>query len=810
MASVYDVAIRLSLETAGLQRGAQLAMGVFGGLEKGARAAEQRAALLGRTFSNIDWSAPGASSFGASLAGQFGIASAAAEEANAKVTKFNTSMGMVAAGGAITVAGFVMGDLLEKAAARAGDLQVAMTGVQLATGATTAQMAALHTTLVAIGLRNQMSVTDAARVALAETHAGITDPAQLQATVRSIANFAEVQHIQKGTNRTESATTAVEYAHLFGAYTPQLLNPLVNVFSKALTHTPVTAPEFVTMVSQFAGATRGLYGTGTGNKLRLESDDTLMGVLLGQLGQASRGGTQFSSALMRLASAKLGTAAYRGEQKIEQAGGGSIFNRDGTFVGDKAFLGILQTAARTIGNPLKMASINKDAFGTVGGRLMGLLEDPSAGQRWTQNQATFNRLPSLDQQQAAYNATAEGQSQQWHKNVSTIVTDFGTYLLPALTMVRQALVGITGTIAQFVAAHPRVLQIAAGFALLATATALIVGPIVAAAGAFSILSLALVPLGIELLPLTGIVLGVIAAIAGVTLIVMHWSQITDFARNHTLALVAAVGFLVPGLAIIASSFGVISAIGGAVAAVFGVISGAVMTLSAGFGVAALTGGLLDLALSPVTLIILAVGAAVAGVVLLITHWSQVTTFVAQNIRVLGPILAGFIAPLAPLIAGVTAIVALFIHWHDITVLVGQMMGWLGDKLHGFLVTLGLATNAPAATQAVAGAASVHVGSPVLGGTTVGLPATIPPVHLPPVPVSRKIGGLALIGQPLQQHTHHQTLHIHPGAIAIHPLPHHSIDDIAEAVSERISKQANWDAHYTGGSTQGLEPGPYGW
>ncbi len=784
--SVYDIAIRLQLNVSGLVSNAAAATGVFSRLQ-------QQAAAAGTSMATL-----------------------------------NRSMAMIGGGAVLTGVGLGLADGLEKAAKKGAELQTVMASIGLTTGATQRQMGDLSSSFVGIALKNQMSVTDAARVALAEVHAGMTDPAQLRATIPFIANFAEVQQLQNHTSRESAATTATAYAHIFGAWTPRLLNPLVNVLSKALTHTPVSGAQFVTLTSQFAGATRSLYGSGDANKLRLVRDDTLMSVLLGQLGQASRGGTQFSSALMRLATAKPGTAAYRGEQQLETAGGGRFFNRNGTWAGDATMLRIIETAAKTIGNPQLMASINKDAFGMVGGRLMGLLEDPSTGQRWTQNQATFNRIPDLSVQQAVLNATNKGQSVQWHKNVDTAVTIFGTELLPTLLKVSQALVGITRGVVEFMQANPAIVKVAAGFALVATAVALIGGPVLVAAGAMALLSAASVPI----LP---IMLGITAAVVGLTLVITHWSDITAFARSHTLLMAVAVAALLPVVVGVAGALGTISMIGGAVATVFGVIDAAVMVLSGGFGVAAVAAGLLDLALSPVTLIIVGVGAAIAGVVLLVTHWSQVTTFVAQNIRVLGPILAALLAPFALMIAGVTTIVALFTQWQNVTNLVGVAVNWLGGRLHDFLTFLGLVTGGPGGSSAVTQPRMIPGTVPaqsVLAGragmvTLAAHPGLIPAtpaqsagfdveaqarrlsevmfgsLNTPTLP--RKNGGMALIGQPIHHHTHGATT-VH---VEIHQQPGESEGRLVERIMEKMSQQASWDAHYTGGSTQGLEPGPYG-
>ncbi len=495
--SVYDVAVRLRLNTGGLAGTASMAIGIFEKIEARAAAAGASTAALSR------------------------------------------SMALLGGGLAVTGGGLALADGLGKAAKKGAELQVVMAGIGLATGASQRQMAALQSTFTSIGLKNQMSQIDVAQLALASTHAGITNLAQLRASIGTIANFAEVQQLSTGVSRESAATTGVEYAHIFGAYTPQLLNPLINVLSKALTHTPLTGAAFETLVSQFAGQTSSLYGRSTPARLAAQRDDTMMGVLLGQMGQGTRGGTQFGSGLIHLATAKPGTAAYAAEQRLETAGGGRFFNQDGSFRGIRNLLSIITHAADVL-TPGQMTAINKTAFGTVGMKTFGNLEQDARLGQWDQNAQTFARIPDIGRQQAVYNATAAGQSQQWHKNIETIVTIFGTALLPTLIKVSNALVGITRRVVEFMQANPRVVQIAAGFAMVATAAALIIGPVLAAAGAFGLLAAASVPV----LP---IVLGITAAVAAAVLIFQNWSTVVAFLNNPLGALTGKFGLIGQGI-----------------------------------------------------------------------------------------------------------------------------------------------------------------------------------------------------------------------------------------------------------------------
>jgi hypothetical protein len=596
MDSLYSVIVRLGMDSAGFAAGASLATTLLQKIE------------------------------------------AQAATAGTSVAALHRSIGLLGAGVAITGVGFLLGDALLHAARKGAELQVVMAGIGLATGATHAQMAALESSFTTIGLKNQMSKTDAAHIALAATHAGITDTRQLQATIPTLANFAEVQNLSTGASRETAATTGAEYAHLFGAYSSQLLVPLVNDLSKALTHTPLSAAGFLRLTSQFAGQTASVYGTTTPEQLRMQRDDTMMGVLLGQMGQGSRGGTQFGSSITRMATAKEGGAIDRAIDFLEKAGKGQFFDAGGRFLGDRNMLAILQRDRAAL--PLNvLAAANKEAFGAVGMKLMGNLELPARLQQWDTNATTFARIPGIDQQQQVYNATAAGQSQQWHKNIETAVTLFGTALLPTLIKVSQALVGITRTVVELMQTHPQIVQFAATFAMVAAGAALIAGPVLIAAGAFGILSAAGIVADGAFLPFTAVVLGIVSAVAGVTMAIQHWGDIMRWARDHMVMLhnaVFALSVLVPPL-----------------------------------------------------------GLAIGAGVLIFQHWGDITRTVGDALGALGTVIAPYVALLTPIVQLAGQLIGAFGQWISTTDLLKASMSQLtapfvalGGMIHEVQVGLG--------------------------------------------------------------------------------------------------------------------------
>ena len=145
------------------------------------------------------------------------------------------------------------------------------------------------------------------------------------------------------------------------------------------------------------------------------------------------------------------------------------------------------------------------------------------------------------------------------------------------------------------------------------------------------------PMAAAALPIIGIIAGIAAAIAGVILIVKNWEKITAWMKEHkdTLILVGiAVGTLTAAIVAynvaqaIANAGGVVAvARMGAQAVATGALAAAtgVWNVVAGIGTAVTTafGAAMAFLTSPITVVVLAIGAVIAIVYLLIKHWDKV-------------------------------------------------------------------------------------------------------------------------------------------------------------------------------------------
>jgi len=614
--SVYDLAVKLSLETAGMAGAAGLALRAFGGIEGQARAADVAVANLNRRAAMVN------------MTGAQKQAYLYSEAINAQTVahdKLNTAMkgtALLMGGAALVGVGAGLFGFMDKTVKRAEDLQTIMVQVQAATQATPGQMASLQSLAVTQGLRTQFSLNEEAGLIAAMTRAGIAGPGsvgRIQQMLPAISTFAEVMKMGRGTDPRESATTAVELAHLYGQYDAlggkkgPGVNYMVELAGKALAVTPASGREFETLISQFASTMRPLYGD---NKKGFVSDSIALAMLESQLGQQSRGGLQVGSLITRT----LGGTSKRSSQQNEGlarlsslAGGRQFFDDKGQFAGIGNALSIMETAATSkTETPRQIGLLFKQAFGAVGARQAGILADPvTVGQFGKVGQYLDPKTGgvSMDKIREAYNATPEGQQAKAVHNWDTLTTLIGQRYVPAVTAALGVTAGVTGALANLANANPGLTNIIAGVVGVTAAVTALSGAILIGRGAFLLWGAAGEALGLAKLA---------SGINIITAAMMAQGRGTIFATVATRAWaeVQAAG----------------AAYAAAGAGVYALLDASVIALSGGFSIATIAAGLLDLSLLPVTLTVVGIGAAITGVVYVFTHWGQVTGFVVDQLK----------------------------------------------------------------------------------------------------------------------------------------------------------------------------------
>ena len=581
----YALAAKFSLLTVGLQTAVETAMRSLSGLESGATRAENsagvlqsrldRAAIVHQRYAGALRDTPafmqsyqGAAERAAdsqarvtqlTQAHTAALSAAAAEQQRLATVTAGTNK--IMAGTAITAGGLGMLGFLKEATGLAAQLNSTMQQVQIATGATPAQMAGLQSAAVNQGLRTQFSLNDEAGIIAAMTRAGIYGQGsvgRIQGMLPAVSNFDEIMKMTRGEAAPEATTTAVELAHLFGQYDSLKgkngpgVNYMLDQAARALAVSPGTPREFQTTLSQMSGQMRPLYGD---NRKGFINDTLSLAMLEAQLGQAGRGGTQVASMIGRTLGAgatSFGSRTSNQDKDLRElsrlSGGLSFFNKGtGQFAGMANFLHILELAAKRDHNPQEVGRLFKGAFGAVGIRQAGVLSDPVTVAQFAKAGSYLNGNGSVNiqRQQDLYNATPLGQQAKALKNWQSFETLIGVQLIPALTKVFNLMAGVTGWMVQVANAHPGITKIAAGLAAAMTALALIVGPLAIFVGGLQILGggaiiagivgatgalAAMIPLSaglvLTLLPIIGTVGAIVLAVGAVILVFQHWSTIT--------------------------------------------------------------------------------------------------------------------------------------------------------------------------------------------------------------------------------------------------------------------------------------------
>ncbi len=626
--SVYELAVRLSLSTAGIAGAAGMAMRAFGGIESEAARAEGVVAKLANSMGITS----AVFTQNANRMGTYQTQLGAVTAAHTKLNQAMQGTALLAGGAILTGVGVGLFSALKGAADQAAQLVPLMTQIRIATqtplgAAGDSTMRMLQQLGVQQGTRTQFSLQEEAGIMAAMTKAGIAGPGsvnRIQQMLPMISNFAEVMKMTRGDTATESATTATELAHLYGQYDAKVgkngpgVNYMVDLAGKALSVTPGTQKTFLTTLSQMSGQMRPLYGS---NRQGFINDSIALTMLEGQLGQQGRGGTQIASMLGRTLGA--GSTAFGSRTSTQNKdmkdltalankGGGtlSFFNNKGQFSGISEFLSILEKAAANENNPEKLGQLFRGAFGAVGLRQAGILADPiTVGQFGKIGQYLGpNGVVDTAKQRDAYNASPTGQAAKLGSDWSTVSSLVGQAYIPVMATSLGVLAGALGAVANFMSEHPGMTQLVSW----------------AAAAAVGLTTLS----------------GVILMVRGVTLLWGAASEVLGLAK-----LAQGIGFVTAalrtqGVAAVVSTVATrvwaatqaaSAAVAGAAAGGYGVLTAATVALTGGLSVAGIAAAALDVVLGPEVAIVGGVVLAIGAGILVWQHWGQIISFVTDKL-----------------------------------------------------------------------------------------------------------------------------------------------------------------------------------
>ncbi len=534
----YQLAIKLSLDASGMMAGAAMVMSRFSGIKAAAEAADTSVLSHQRTLDRMNFMGASQQSKTYQYAlQQQGQAATEAAVAHDKLARAQRGANMIGAGVASFGVGMAGVGVLKGWITDAGALELAMNNVRLATGATSAQLDAMQRSDIKIALSNQMDITSVEALRAKAASSGLNDMTKLNALMPELSRFAEVMRATKNYTAEESATTGVQFAHIFQGYKPEQIKPLLDQFARALQTSSATPNEFIHTLSGFAGVAKTMYGSGPGQAQKSSSDAIAMTSLLDNLGQGGRGGTQLRALLlnsMDMLSAR-GAIHNKALNYLEKEAHGSFFDKSGQFIGMANMMDVLMRANAAINNPKNSATIDRAALTAGGAALAGMLGDPAVVDRFKAIRTEVSgkgSLFSLDASQQFVNQTQVGRFNQLQANMDTISALMGQKLMPAVVAVATAFTQLTAGIIDFADQHPLITQIVADTALVATALALIAAPILLVSGALSILGPVALGLGGALGTVAGVLAGIGlgpllligAAIVGTVLVITHWGE----------------------------------------------------------------------------------------------------------------------------------------------------------------------------------------------------------------------------------------------------------------------------------------------
>ncbi len=746
--------------------------------------------------------------------------------------RLNRSLGLLAGGMALTGAGMAGIGVMRGWVTAAGTMQEALAQVGITAKGTQGQLNALVGQSYTVANQTQFS---APQVLLAESvmgQLGFRDPSGKQSPRQviggAIADFmrgAEVaQHFQH-TNYQQAVTAMSQMAHQFGTYSGAGLARNVALEIGASLASGMSLSEQANVVKYLTPAMKTM-GVSPRDALALVAVAHQTGLTMG------KGGSNLGALLRGFAP----TGAPKHDHALaamEHLAGGNFYNTQGEFVGIPAAMRLLN---RFYDNPIisneKRGVIAKTALGVQGSTAAAVLGNNTSILQYNamRGQLGGDTPAWLKNTQTTLNMTLQGQLATLKGNLGSISALLGAPLMGPLGVAVHGFVELTGWVVTFLKTHPQIASFIATFTAVATAAALIAGPVLVAAGAFGILSAAGIVTAGAFLPFTAVVVGVVAAIAGAVWVFTHWGQVVLFLRTPLGVLTGALGAIGRTIGTV---FGAIGATVGGSLATFGGILSVVGTLA----------GDLMLALSPLATFIRDVLGAVFRTV---GGWITTT----------------FVQPLLNLIGTIQIVIGWFLKWSDSIGVVKDATKWLGDQMHRFLDFLGVLHSGPAA-HTVRAAPSVPTGVHALGGTTVGLPSTIPAVHLPSVPrligplprarsgavshptsghagyvwhdpwaytpppvhapptphaphappvIPRKTGGMVLIGagslhatqQTTEVHHHHSPVHLHVHGTD-HETRHSLVKEVVQATTKHITDAARWHNRYHAKGVFGMEP-----
>ncbi len=555
--SVFDLAVRLSLQAGGLASGAAMAMSSFGSIKNAAAAADTAVLRHQATLDRMNYmgASQGSAQYQSALLQQ-GQAAGAAAVAHDKLARAQRGVNQVVTGAAVTAGGFLGLDLIKGWVKDASDLQDALAKVSLATTGTSAQLAALQSQAYTVAGQTQYSAPQIMDMEAKMGRMGINRRDWVAQDIPTIARAAEIDQRMAGISPDSSIPAMISQAHMLGATHGKAFIDNISLGTRALLASGMTPDEQNTTLKYLLPA-KNATNMSTAEMFQWASLSNLMGLSQGKGG--SYLGAMFSSLVPGVGTHKHLQALAR----LDELGGGHIYEH-GTMVDSARVQQIIAKALAAEPTDAAKQALAFYAFGKQGERAAFGLTSPVAmanSDMLRHKLAPYDPIKNptgiatVEEMQLKLNQTMVGQTNTLNTNLHSLSAMIGTVLIPSVTAAAHSFVELTGGLIALGQQHPMLVRVVAVTAAIATAAALVGGPILIVAGAFNVLAAAgggiVAALGLGAggaglaAGLAGIaaaawpIVAVGAAIAGVVLLVTHWNDVTRFMGEFMGGLVTA-------------------------------------------------------------------------------------------------------------------------------------------------------------------------------------------------------------------------------------------------------------------------------
>lgn len=336
------------------------------------------------------------------------------------------------------------------AVVEAGRLQRQLTLIQAATGANAAQMERIKQSAYDLSNATAQSAAQSAQVIGVMASSGINDPAKLTPKfIDTVGKFADMQYLKSGgkVSFEEATKQAIQLAHLYHAYSPAAISPVLEQVNKLSFMMPDNLNKYLTQSSYYAPFFQR-YGVP-------ETETLTLGAFLDRMGMGKqKGGSALANFLsgMTKPAELTGTRGKSRVQALEALGlytngipSSEVFHADAK--GDSVI--DIFKALRVINDKMQKdleglhgnAKARKErediglyqkAFGIVGARF-GYLGDNKGLEQLFGMVNQLGKMPNIATSQGSFMNNLEGRSQQAFSNFQSLMTEIGWNVLPGAT-----------------------------------------------------------------------------------------------------------------------------------------------------------------------------------------------------------------------------------------------------------------------------------------------------------------------------------------------------------------------------------------